>query len=587
MKSEPALTIEEVQLLEKQTKATTGHTGSTVPDGFRLSPTGVWLVGDDDKPDTWICGRLEVLGLTRDRHNESWGRLLQWRDADGILHSWAMPATALASDAGELRARLLDGGLSLAPGRKAREGLIRYLSESRPSVRTRCTTLVGWHGVSFVLPDMTVGTDREEVIFQNESDSLLRLSGTLQDWKDAVGRYCLGNSRLIIAVGAAFAGPLLYLCDEQAGGFHFVGGSSTGKTTALHVAGSVLGGGGKTGFLQSWRSTSNGLESVAEAHNDLTLILDELSQCDPREAGEVAYMLANGQGKTRSRADGSLRRKSSWRLLFLSAGEISLADHIAGIGRRTLGGQEVRLVNLQADAGVGLGMFQNLHGFPSADLFARNLQDAAKRFYGAPIRFFLQHLTDRRERATEELRRFRKKFISDYVPSSASGEVSRTAGRFALVAAAGEMAREAGILPWPEDTAIETGIGLFNEWLTRRETSGAMDAEAAIRQVRLFLEQHGSARFERDNETRPIIARAGFYRKNGESGEFWIMRETFRSEVCRGFDPQSVAKALAERGHLVVGENCRFTLRRRIGPEGPTDPDNRIAVYVIREDILK
>jgi len=89
----------------------------------------------------------------------------------------------------------------------------------------------------------------------------------------------------MFAASAALAGPLLKLYAEQPGGFHFAGGSSTGKTTALHLAGSVLGGGGKRGFLHSWRSTSIGLESIAEAHNDLTLILDELSRCDARKAG--------------------------------------------------------------------------------------------------------------------------------------------------------------------------------------------------------------------------------------------------------------------------------------------------------------
>jgi putative DNA primase/helicase len=173
----------------------------------------------------------------------------------------------------------------------------------------------------------------------------------------------------------------------------------------------------------------------------------------------------------------------------------------------------------------------------------RCLQDATKRIYGSPIRHFLQFVTTNHEQVRTNAQRFRKAFIRVNVPQAASGEVSRAAGRFAMVAVAGEIAIEAGILPWPEDAAVEVSVGLFKEWLAGRGTSGAMDIEAAIRQVRLFLEQHGSARFERENETRPITARAGFYRKNPDGGEFWIMRETFKTEVCRGFDAQAVAKA--------------------------------------------
>src|SRR6202011_458590 len=127
---------------------------------------------------------------------------------------------------------------------------------------------------------------------------LLASSGTLEDWKGNVGRLCSGNSRLIFAASCAFVGPLLALAGAESGGVHLVGATSTGKSTALQVGGSVLGGGGRAGFVQSWRTTANGLEAVADIHNDLTLFLDELSQLDPREAAEIAYLLANGRGKS-------------------------------------------------------------------------------------------------------------------------------------------------------------------------------------------------------------------------------------------------------------------------------------------------
>jgi putative DNA primase/helicase len=112
--------------------------------------------------------------------------------------------------------------------------------------------------------------------------------------------------------------------------------------------------GGRNGFVQSWRATANGLEAIAEHHNDLALFLDELGQMDAREAAETAYLLGNGTGKTRMSRNIGARKKLLWSLLFVSAGEITLADHALTAGKRTKGGAEVRLLNIEADAGAGL-----------------------------------------------------------------------------------------------------------------------------------------------------------------------------------------------------------------------------------------
>ncbi|WP_445501111.1 DUF927 domain-containing protein [Microvirga sp. G4-2] len=68
-------------------------------------------------------------------------------------------------------------------------------------------------------------------------DHAYRRAGSLKEWQDNVARYAVGNSRLGLALNA-FAAPLRYPTGSESGDFHFRGGSSTGKTTALVVAGS-------------------------------------------------------------------------------------------------------------------------------------------------------------------------------------------------------------------------------------------------------------------------------------------------------------------------------------------------------------
>jgi hypothetical protein len=75
----------------------------------------------------------------------------------------------------------------------------------------------------------------------------------------------------------------------------------------------------------------------------------------------AAYLLANGQGKARAARNGTVRAPQRWRVLFLSAGEESLAGLMARAGKQPTAGQEIRLADIEADAGQGLGLFDVLH----------------------------------------------------------------------------------------------------------------------------------------------------------------------------------------------------------------------------------
>jgi len=401
---------------------------------FRLTDDAViYLDPGPGKEPLRICGRLEVAAFTRDAKGDGWDRLLRWRDSEGRAHEWAMPMSLLSGDGGEIRARLLDGGLIIAPGRNVWGLLAVYLQTARPDSRALRVPRVGWHKDSSVLPAASIGPEGgEPVIFQTpfETEHCLNVSGTVNGWRNHVGQFCSSNSRLMLAVSCGFAGPLLSLMGGESGGVHFVGATSIGKSTALMVGGSVLGGGGRNGFVQSWCATANGLEAIAELHNDLTLFLDELAQMDPREAAEVAYLLGNGSGKARMSRNVGARKKLSWALVFVSAGEVTLADHAQTAGKRTKGGAEVRLLNIEADAGAGLGLFENLHGASSLDLFARRLKEAAARYYGAPLRAHLEFITGKRAEVESTLRNFQMDFLKNRVPAGAAGEVCRAAQRF-------------------------------------------------------------------------------------------------------------------------------------------------------------
>jgi len=268
--------------------------------------------------------------------------------------------------------------LHIAPSGKAL--LRQYLIESAPKARARVTNRIGWHdagpeGAVYVLPDTAIGTAAEAWLCEAEGGaaSTFIQRGTLKGWQEEIAARCVGNSRLAFSVSVAFAAPLLYLTGGEGGGFHFRSSSSDGKTTALRVAASVCGG---HDYMRRWRATDNAIEAIALQHCDAPLLLDEIAQTDPKAAGEIAYMLANGSGKIRAGRTGAAREVVQWRVLFLSAGEIGLAEHMGEAGKIMRAGQSLRMAEIPADAGAGLGIFENLHGHADGAVFAKALAEA-------------------------------------------------------------------------------------------------------------------------------------------------------------------------------------------------------------------
>ncbi len=565
-----------------------------VGDNFFVRPEGVFQVRykEGQQYEVKVSSKIEVLAQSLDESGR-WGYLLRLTDPDGVEVEWAMPREILSSPS-NLRAELLSRGADVYPGGD-HDLLYDYLLSAKPTHRVRCTAKPGWNQDTtgkpvFVLPGRVIGETNDRVILQGSSpdaEKTFGSQGSLADWQANVGALCVGNSRLVMAVCAALAGPVLHLMNEENGGFHFVGASSMGKTTAVELAASVWGQRGL--FVKTWRTTSNALESIAVRHNDTLLILDEISQVDAREAGDVAYMLGNGKGKARANKSADLRAISSWRLLFLSTGERSLTEHMESGAKRSMVGQEVRLVNITADAGRNMGLFENLHGTETPQGFAARIKGITAEYYGVAGPAFVEKLMEQGTGAAlvEDISRGITQFVAASVPADASGQVHRVGRRFGILAAVGEAAIAAGILPWPAGEAVTGTRSCFQSWLDNRGGAGNQEAEQAVTQVRRFLELHGASRFtnwdhhEDDYQSSTTFNRAGFRKLNDQHEfEYYVLPEAFRTELCAGLNPKQVTQALMAKGFLELGTEGKPQKQVRL--PGMTS----MRVYVIKAQIL-
>ena len=541
-------------------------------EGGEKHRPGVWLFGvkpsRGDAPPTltkqWICSPLHLDAITTDAHGGNYGRLLRIKSTLGKWSTWAMPMNMLRGDCSDLRGELLGMGVEIDP--YGRNQLAVYLQNRAPTRRIECALQTGWAGTdykAFVLPDAVIGPKAAGVTYQSgeRGSDEYATAGTLAGWKGGIAAKAVGNPLLVLGLCSAFAGPVLARCGQESGGIHFIGDSSTGKTTIIEAACSVW---GSSGFRRSWRTTGNGLEGAAALFNDSLLALDEISECDPRQVGEVVYMLGNGRGKQRASRTGSARTVTRWRCSVLSTGERSIATTMAEGGHRVKAGQSVRLLDVPAQRKHGA--WDDLHEMASGTEFSDAIKRASVTDYGHAGRAFLEKLTrDHDKSFSEALDAIKAR--PEFQAGSDEGQAKRAAARFAVMALAGELASDYGITGWPEGEAIRAAAAGFAAWQSLRGPClGNAERDQIVERIVDFIQRHGDSRFSdadstEDQRAAMVRDRAGWWRDT-RTGRMYLFNASGLRDALKGFDFGRALDAMQEAGLIEApgagGERAKF-----------------------------
>jgi putative DNA primase/helicase len=544
--------------------------------------------GDDKWPDdVWVSAPFEVLGECRDPQGAGWGKQLRWRDGDGREHTRLVGEDELHGEPGTLCSSLAREGLRIH--RERQRDFVGYLNVVRVERRVRSVKRTGWHEIDgrsvFSLPGETIGPrGAERVILEKAAHGPYEQRGTVQEWCRGVATLAGGHVPPVLAISAAFAGPLLHPTGMEGGGLHFCGPSSIGKTTLLQMAASVWGRGAVSGgYVRTWNSTANGLEGVAASATDTALILDELGLVDPSAAARVLYSLASGGGKQRAGRDGAAREQLTWRAIAISNGELSIEAKLAeDRGRKSRGGQLVRMLDISAER--AFGVFDSNGPDGDAATLAKACKDAATAAYGTAGPEFVRRIIANGVTG-DDVRSRVKAFVREAkLPIGADGQVVRAAERLAIIAAAGEYATRFGLTPWREGEAREAALCALKQWIISRGGAEPAEVRQAIRQVRLMIESHGESRFHNldnhDPDAKPVLDRLGWRKGSGAEREWRVPPETWKAHFCNGLDPQYVARTLADRGMLRRQGGDELQCKVNVGP-GP-----RVRAYVLTAAIL-
>lgn len=559
---------------------------------FHLLETGLYFLETNNKGDDYkryISSPIKVVALTRDNSSTSWGRLLEWYDPDGIKHLQAVSMEFFQSDGVELRKALSYQGMTIAPDAKARSLLQSYLMSYPVEQRALCVDRVGWHDEVYVLPHCEVGQskDNDLIVYQaiHGLDNRYQRNGTLIKWREEVSKLAQNHSKLVCAISTAFAGQLLGPLEQQNGaGVHFVGKSSKGKSTALFLGCSVWG--KPSRFYRTWRATGNALEHTAYMHNDSFLALDEIGEiANPKELGNIVYMLANGLGKARLNKQITAKPAFNWKLIFLSSGEEGLKEIMAKHGQKAKLGQEIRLIDIDVDQSE-YGVFDSIDFASDGAMQSRMLVEHSNMYYGEAGIAWLEYLCSDKNEIIKQARQLWEQYREPLIDGHSEGHIIRVANTFALIATAGELATQAEITGWKSGTAFSAIQAVFEQWLGSFDRVGNYEDMEILAQIKAFFEAHGNSRFEcmtPDAEhLDKVINRVGYWKiENGEK-KYLVYPEQFKKELCKGLNPKRVGKLLIQRGwldHLNNGKSTKLT-------RGIDGMPKAIPMYVFNEKVL-
>ena len=530
-------------------------------NGFHITPSGIYwreYKAKDEQlepHDTPLADCMDIVGTGKDT-NGAYYRVIRYQDANSRKPcTFSLPCEQIGTNTGWQM--LQKRGITLFSGRRKRELLADYLQTQGAKTPYTVTNKTGWHGSAYILANGEIIAPNAPIIYNGDTSRAkdYNVSGSLKDWQQHIARYAAGNSRLCLALGTALAAPLLSKIHEAGGGFHIYGNSRDGKTTAALVALSVWG--QPESLKMAWKGTGYGFDNIALASNDNLLVLDEIGQAKAHVVSDTAYSVIDGKSKIQGAKDGGNREITEWRILLFSTGEYALDAYMAKNGKEWEAGQAVRLPSIPASKQYGI--YETLHGFANGAALSDHLLDSMEQQHGTAGRAWLEKL---QSLTPETIRAARDSFL----PPNLNGQALTVARRFALAAAALELASEI--------TGLPAGVGAagiqqcFEDWLEENGT-GSREEKKLVETLIDFIQQYGdSPRFVSwDNAMQTDRNHAGYKRENLDDGimRYWIIKPVFANEIAKGKELPKAAAALFKQGWLVEryeGDKMRYTHKR-------------------------
>lgn len=528
---------------------------------LHIMDSGLYLIkekrgedGELKQTRTFISHSAIILGEARSLNNDNWKRVVRFYDKDNTPHTLLIPYENFMGEAQEALKIIANHGLMPPRQSQKKNVFISYIQDYPIEKRFRSVERTGWYGNSFVTTNRTYGngTD-EELLFHSDMKDPHSILGSFEEWQE-LSRLIEPHALAVLAFSCAFSGQLVLPLGAESGGFHIYGSSTDGKSTVTKASCSVWG--NPKHISKPWRTTDNALENEAELRNDSFLNLDELRQAAPKAVSDIVYMLTGGQGKARSTKAGKNRDAKQFSLMYTSTGEVTLEEHLRRGNIELDAGLLLRFAHIPSDAGKGYGVFDCINYGTAPHDIGNRINELASQHYGHAGIKWLEYLTKDKDAVMQKAQALLDSFIQQHSHVK-NGQASRVLRRFALVAAAGELATLAGITGWQQGRAFEAIAQCFNAWLDSLGSGENVEETKILEHIKAFFESNGTSRFEDLTVTRQadgevirqrIHNRVGYY---DSSEKVYLVSPTmFKKEICIGMNEANVKKVLIKHGWI-------------------------------------
>ncbi|MBX9453297.1 MAG: DUF927 domain-containing protein [Mesorhizobium sp.] len=525
-------------------------------------------------------------------HFDNLFKVLRWRDhaqgldllgidfrrsGDGRINTVLLEMSARDTPS-KIASALLDRGASLPEDKRDREQLISSLIGRIPATPGVLASRSGWHSGAFLLGRKEFGASRSElrskVAVTGRLANFASKRGLLSEWTQRVAKPARHSSIASFTIMAALAAPLSRFAGLDEGVvFGLCGPSSTGKTTALQAAQSVL---GPSVALADWNLTDRALDELAAAHSDLPLVLDDLERFRASSGNRASslsgrlHKFTGGQSTMYAATVQPSLPMLEWQGWALSSSPRSLRQEFALNRREPSLGDLVRWIDLVVEPAQQGGIWDLAEPnelAASAAARSEELKVATGKFYGTAMRKWIRHLVAVHETLPDEMSTLVEFFVAEVCPS-ASGVERRIARKIGVVYAAGVMARSKGILPWKKSHCLGTCRRIFERARQARQEAVA-DVRAAHARFLSTL---------RDGDVIPVVGvgerpqfrdDASFvgYRQIAEGTECLNIRQSYLEGIYGASFSPFLAE-LRQVGALLVGHGGKTGSQVRVHVDG-------------------